>query len=132
MNQIKKIFDEIKIRNLPKISTLVSVIWLRYTQKITPHEYFLYEMYDLNKKGKKGINTTYSNKMIWKKYNTQSAINKVKDKNSFMKIFNDFTRRKYIDINESTASQIEDFLAKNRSEERRVGKECRSRWWTDH
>src|SRR5439155_2804538 len=29
-------------------------------------------------------------------------------------------------------SSLNEKLAKERSEERRVGKECRSRWWPDH
>src|SRR5690554_7917997 len=38
------------------------------------------------------------------------------------------------DTGTGRSSYVQDFLkseAKRRSEERRVGKECRSRWWTD-
>src|SRR5690554_7606519 len=35
-------------------------------------------------------------------------------------------------INNSPIESLKELLSSYRSEERRVGKECRSRWWQDH
>lgn len=77
-------------------------------------DYFEFEFYLLNDEERQTYITAYINNNIVKKYNDKEEMQKFDDKITFNNTYKRFLKRDFIDLNNSTQKEFEDFLRKHR------------------
>lgn len=110
----KKMFNTIdkihKRSNKNIIGIFFDIIYCGFKYGAGYSDYFLYEFEKIpNKKRKDYITRSYNNKLI-KLLNNQNEVYKLSDKSTFNKIFADFIKRNWLNLNSATERDFEDFV----------------------
>ncbi len=103
---IKKISEK---SNKNTIIIFLDVVWCGIRYQAGYYDYLEFEFYNLNSKQRKTYVTRGINNQIVKKYNDKSKWYIFDDKVQFHKLFKDFTKRKYLKL-DNNIEEFEKFL----------------------
>ena len=73
-------------------------------------DYWLFEMYNLNKKQRKTVLTRGKNNYLIKKYNNKDYIDIFENKDEFLDKFKDFVKRDFLILNKENFNEFEKFV----------------------
>lgn len=110
----KKMFDTIEVihkrSNKNRIILFFDVIYCGFKYGAGYSDYLLYEFENLTNKQRKNYITRAVNNKLIKLLNNQNEVYKLSDKAEFNKIFADFIKRKWLNLNTATEKEFEDFI----------------------